>query len=196
MYSLCPQISGTLGRSRGYLNSLSSAVIVQHFGSGPYLQLSTHFICYTQQQSNLPDSPELWCPGKASNICREHARRGKDKAGVTVPLLEPQALPCCERLGSVLQHPEFVEQHHIENDQQHQTANKEKKQFTGSTAAPLPACHTWGNIQSFNEVSGAQVHAEWEWEFNLCKVQVIRTQNFTMWERCVSKDRQTGMTDG
>lgn len=34
LYSLCPQISGTLGRSRGCFNSLSSAAIVQHFGSG------------------------------------------------------------------------------------------------------------------------------------------------------------------
>lgn len=36
-----------------------------------------------------------------------------------LPFLEPQALPSSEGLGGVFQHPEFVEEHHIEEDQQH-----------------------------------------------------------------------------
>ena len=34
--------------------------------------------------------------------------------------MEPQALPGGEGLGGVVQHPEFVEEHHVEEDQQHQ----------------------------------------------------------------------------
>lgn len=71
------------------------------------------------------ESPELWCDGKASDM---HKKTSKEPSGVAVPLLQPQALPRCERLCGVLQHPELVEQHHVENDQQHQTAKKAREQ--------------------------------------------------------------------
>lgn len=62
--------------------------------------------------------------------------------------------------------------------------------------SPLLANHTWENAQGFKKVSGTQVHAACEWDFNLRKGQVIRTQNFTSWEKCVSKeDRQTERQD-
>ena len=38
-----------------------------------------------------------------------------------LPFLEPQTLPGSEGLGGIFQHPELVEEHHVEDDQQHQT---------------------------------------------------------------------------
>lgn len=40
--------------------------------------------------------------------------------------MEPQTLPGSEGLGGVFQHPEFVEEHHVKDDQQHQTAKETK----------------------------------------------------------------------
>lgn len=40
--------------------------------------------------------------------------------------MEPQTLPGGEGLGGVFQHPEFVEQHYVKDDQQHQTGKETK----------------------------------------------------------------------
>lgn len=52
-----------------------------------------------------------------------HSRgqRGEQGKRLGLPFLEPETLPGSEGLGGVLQHPEFVEKHHVEDDQQHQT---------------------------------------------------------------------------
>lgn len=57
-----------------------------------------------------------------------HAQGSSRGSRGAVPLLQPQALPRRQRLRGVLQHPELVEQHHVENDQQHQTAEEARKQ--------------------------------------------------------------------
>lgn len=41
---------------------------------------------------------------------------------VCVPLVQPQALPGGQRLSRVLQHPQLVEEHHVEEHQQDQAA--------------------------------------------------------------------------
>lgn len=41
-------------------------------------------------------------------------------ACVCVPFMKPQTLPGCQGLCRVLQHPQFVEQHHVEEHQQDQ----------------------------------------------------------------------------
>lgn len=46
---------------------------------------------------------------------------GSKGEGPGLPVLEPQTLPGSEGLGGIFQHPEFVEEHHVEDDQQHQT---------------------------------------------------------------------------
>lgn len=45
-----------------------------------------------------------------------------------LPFLEPQTLPGSEGLGRMFQHPELVEEHHIEEDQKHQTRKQMGKQ--------------------------------------------------------------------
>lgn len=48
----------------------------------------------------------------------ERGGKGKRRG---LPFLEPQTLPGSEGLGGVFQHPEFIEEHHVKDDQQHQT---------------------------------------------------------------------------
>lgn len=42
-----------------------------------------------------------------------------------LPFLESEALPCAQGLSAVFQHPELVEEHYIEHDQQHQAVEAE-----------------------------------------------------------------------
>lgn len=78
-----------LGRSRGCLNSLSSAATVQQFQI--WKCWWPHSFSYLPTSSVLHKKEAIYKTvqsfGKASNIHRNHAKRDKDKADVTVPFL-------------------------------------------------------------------------------------------------------------
>lgn len=44
-----------------------------------------------------------------------------------VPFMKPQPLPGCQRLCRVLQHPQLVEEHHVEEHQQDQAEGRVNK---------------------------------------------------------------------
>lgn len=41
-----------------------------------------------------------------------------------LPFLEPETLPGSEGLCGVFQHPQLVKEHHVKDDQQHQTGKE------------------------------------------------------------------------
>jgi len=45
-----------------------------------------------------------------------------------LPFLEPETLPGSEGLGGVFQHPQLVEEHHVKDNQQHQTGRETEEQ--------------------------------------------------------------------
>ena len=59
-----------------------------------------------------------------------------------LPFLEPETLPGSEGLGGVFQHPQLVEEHHVKDNQQHQTGretgkNKTSEKESGPGISPL-----------------------------------------------------------
>lgn len=86
----------------------------------------------TKRQGQLPElshglTPKGYpTPSEGSRAVPETERQelrhgGEQGKRLGLPFLEPETLPGGEGLGGVLQHPEFVEEHHVEDDQQHQT---------------------------------------------------------------------------
>lgn len=75
------------------------------------------------------DSHRDWVAGAGAQY-QVGAGRGGGGQGKRrgLPFLEPQTLPGSEGLGGVFQHPEFVEKHHVKDDQQHQTRKRQRGQ--------------------------------------------------------------------